>query len=187
MKLPHSLRFAWVILGSLLLVLPARAATPSAPVPGTLKVQVIVPPTWNTLVDDHISAGLVDRVRDVFYRAGFDRPIEEVRYVEDPAKDEYLLTINLVDWRMNRIGNVDCTFSASLRTPRGTRDLGLYNNTSMLWFRGLGRFGLSQSFDEAAEGAIRDLCIAVQKSELLPDFRRPEVISALSPVRKPAT
>lgn len=179
-------RAAWAMLSSLLLVLPACATTQKSPVPGTLKVQVNIPATWNSLVEDRISEGLVDRVRDVFYRAGFDRPVEEVRYVEEPGKEPYLLTINLIDWRMNRLGNVDCTFSASLRTPRGTRELGLYTNTSLFSLRGFGRFGLADSYDEAAQGAIRDLCDAVAKSELLPDFRKSGLVSGLPRPSRPS-
>ena len=49
-------------------------------------MQVNVPPSWNILLDDRVSEAFVDRVRDVFHRNGFDRPVEHVRYVEDPAK-----------------------------------------------------------------------------------------------------
>lgn len=47
---------------------------------------VNVPPSWNLLLDDRMAEAFTDRVREVFQRAGFDRPIEEVRLVEDPAK-----------------------------------------------------------------------------------------------------
>lgn len=166
-----SLRLRWLWLCGALVTLSACATTQQPEVPGTLKVTVNVPPSWNLLLDERISEAFTDQVRDAFYRAGFDRPVQEVRSVEDPAKAPYLLTVNLVEWRINRIGNIDCTFSATLKTPRGTRDLGLYTNTTMRWFGGIGRWGLARSFEDAAEGAIRDLCAAVAKSELLPGLR----------------
>lgn len=172
-------RHPWIWLCGVLLAFPACATLPQPEVPGTLKVTVNVPPSWNLLVDDRVAEAFTDRVREVFHRAGFDRPVEEVRYVEDPAKVPLLLTINLHTWRINRLGNIDCTFSASLKTPRGTRDLGLYANTTTRWFGGIGRWGWARSFEEAAEGAIHNLCDAVAKSELLPGLRKAGLYSGL--------
>ena len=157
---------------ALFMSLSVRAATPSAPEADTLKVQVIVPPTWNLLIDDKVSEALVDRVRDVFYQAGFTQPVDELRRVEDPSKVPYLLTIHLTEWRINRIGLIDCTFTANLKTPRGTRDLGLYTNTSMQWLDGPGRFGLSRAFVETAEGALRTLYTHLANCDLLPDANK---------------
>ena len=153
---------------ALLTLLPARAATPSVSDADTLKVQVIVPPTWNVLVTDKVSEALVDRVRDVFYQAGFTRPIYEVRSFEIPSQAPYLLTINMTEWRLNRAGNIDCAFTASLKTPHGTRELGRYTNTTMPWFGRRGRFGLSQGFADAALGALRNLYTDLAKTDLLP-------------------
>jgi hypothetical protein len=167
----------WIWLCGAALMLSGCATTAQPDVPGTLKVVVNVPPSWNLLLDDRISEALTDRVSEAFHRAGFDRPVEEIRSVEDPAKVPYLLMINLTEWRINRIGNIDCTFTASLQTPRGTRDLGVYTNTSMRWIGGIGRWGLARSFEEAADGAIRELCEAVARSELLPGLRKNEQYS----------
>lgn len=143
-------------------------ANPSA----TLKVQVNVPPSWDPLLDDDIAAAFTDQVREIFQRAGHRHPVEELRSVEDPAKAPYLLTVNLTEWRINRAGNIACTFGATLRTPQGERDLGLYTNTTMRWIGGLGRWGLARSFEEAAVGAIRNLCDTIARSELLPGANR---------------
>lgn len=150
----------------------ARAANPSAPKTDALKVQVIVPPTWNLLSDDKVGEALADRVRDVLYRAGFTLPVSELRLVEDPSKVPYLLTINLTEWRINRIGGIDCSFTASLKTPRGSRELGLYPNATTQWLDAPGRFGLSRKFVEAAEGALRTLCTDLANSELLPNANK---------------
>jgi hypothetical protein len=164
--------FAW------LLGLAGCATQPTPEIPGTLKVAVNVPPSWSLLLDSRISEAFTDRVREVFHQQGFDRPVEEVTSVEDCSKMPYLLTINLTEWRINHIGNIDCTFSASLRTPQGTRHLGLYTNTTMRWLNGLGRFGLADSFDQAAEGAIQDLWRDVEKSDLLTLTEHPARLSA---------
>ena len=170
MKISIPFRLSWFWLCGLLL-LPGCATTEPVEVPGTLKVHVSVPPSWNLLFEDRISEAFVDHMREVFHHRGFDRPVEEVRFVEDPTKEPYLLTINLTEWRINRIGNIDCTFTASLQTPDETRHLGVYTNMSMRWFGGPGRFGLSRSFEEAAEGAIEDLYNDIAKTELLPGLR----------------
>jgi hypothetical protein len=179
-------RLPWVVLSSLLLIPSVFATTPPTAVPGTLKVQVNVPATWHWLADDRVAEPLVDQLRDTFYRAGFDRPIEQITYVEDPAKAPYLLTINLVDWRMNHAGSIDCTFSANLQTPRGTRDFGLFSDMAFNWIPGRGRYGLSQAFTQAADGALKQLCDAVAKSEMLPDFRKPELVSGLPEGHRPS-
>ena len=154
-----------------LVFLPGCATPPKVEVPGTLKVQVYVPPSWNLLLDDRIAEAFTDRVADVFHRSGFGFPIENVRTVEDPAKEPYLLTIRLTDWRITHLGNIDCTFTAQLKTPQSSGNLGVYTNTSMRSLSS-GRFGFGQSFEEAAEGAIRDLANDIAKGDLLQGMRR---------------
>lgn len=126
----------------------------------------------NFLVEDRVAEAFVDRVREVFKRNGFDRPVDDVRFVEDPAKMPYLLTINLTEWRINPIGNIDCTFNTNLQTPRGSRHLGLETNTLPRWYGGFGRFGLGRTFVDAAEGAIDHLARDISRTELLPGLRR---------------
>lgn len=158
----------WVLA---LLFFAGCATPPKVEVPGTLKVQVYVPPSWNMLLDDRVAEAFTDRVADVFHRSGFGFPIENVRSVEDPAKVPYLLTIRLTDWRINHLGNIDCTFTAHLKTPQASGSLGVYTNTSMRSLSS-GRFGFGQSFEEAAEGAIRDLANDIAKGDLLQGMRR---------------
>lgn len=170
MKTPHLLSF----LGAIAAVgLMAGCATTRVEDPSALRVHVNVPPSWNMLIEDRVSMAFADVVRDVFHRQGFDRPVEEARFASLDELDRipYLLTINLNEWRMTRIGNIECRFTASLQTPRGTRNLGVYTNTTMRWLGGIGRFGLARSFEEAADGAITDMCRDIAKSELLPDLR----------------
>jgi hypothetical protein len=148
--------------GALGLALLSGCATTHAPeIPGTLAVHVNVPPHWNVFLEDRITEALTDQVREVFHHAGFDKPVTEARYFEDVDRSPYLLSV----------GMIDCTFTAELKTPATTKHLGVYTHTTMRWFGGPGRFGLARSFEEAADGAIRDLCKDVAKTELLPGLR----------------
>lgn len=154
------------------LAFPSGCATSHNPdAPGTLAVHVNVPPHWDVFLEDRITEAFTDQVRAVIHREGFDKPVKEVRYFEDAERAPYLLTINLNEWRINRAGMIACTFTAELKTPAATKHLGVYSYTTMRWFGGPGRFGLARSFEEAADGAIRDLCKDVAKTELLPGFR----------------
>ena len=169
MKRFNLLTFACAWLG--LAFLSGCATTQTPDVPGTLAVHVNVPPHWNVFLEDRITEAFTDQVREVFYREGFDKPVKEVRYFEDVDRAPYLLTINLNEWRINRVGMIDCTFTAELKTPAATKPLGVYTHTTMRWFGGPGRFGVARSFEEAADGAIRDLYNDVAKTELLPGVR----------------
>jgi hypothetical protein len=165
-----SLLFA--VLGFLGLFVTSCASVPQAEIPGTLKVQVNMPPTLHYLAEDRIATAMTDRVREVFQRQGFDRPVEEIRPVEDSSRAPYLLTINLTEWRVDRLGNIDCAFSAELRTPAATRSFGPYTNTALRIAYGSGRFGWARGFEDAADGALRNLCLDVLRAELLPNLRR---------------
>lgn len=158
------LRFSW--LGAALLALAGCATTQPPQTHETVNVMVNLPPTTSLIYADRIADVFTDEVRHVFRQAGFARPIENIRYVDDPTAPN-LLTINLMEWRFDRLGNITCTFTADLKTPRGTRNLGVYTDTSLGISRSPGWWGMVDSFDEAAQGAIADMVRAVVKSELL--------------------
>jgi hypothetical protein len=151
---------------ALLAVTPVHAETLIKD-PLALKVQVNVPASWNILLDDRIAEDFVDGVGQVLRRRGFSRPVEALSLVEAPEKTPYLLTLNLVEWRMNRTGSIDCTLHAQLQTPRGTRNLGVYHASSF-HSPGTGRWSLARDFDEAASEVLNQLGGDIAKSELLP-------------------
>ncbi len=159
------LRFSW--LGAALIALAGCATAPHVQSPETVNVLVNLPPTASLIYADRIADAFTDEVRHVFYQAGFTRPIENIRYVDKPGDASQLLTINLMDWRFDPLGNIECTFTAELKTPRGTRNLGVYTDTSLRISRSFGPWGVADAFEEAAQGAIADLVRAVVKSELL--------------------
>lgn len=165
----HSFRnLARVAIFALLAATPTHAETVIKD-PLALKVQVNVPPTWNVLVDDRIAEDFVDGVGQILRRRGFTRPVEALSLVEAPGRAPYLLTIDLVEWRINRTGLIDCTLHADLQTPWGTRNLGLYHASS-LRLPGGGRWTLARDFDEAASDVLNQLCNDLAKSELIPDL-----------------
>lgn len=161
-----------MVLGAALLLL-ASCATAAGEAKGAapLKVRVNVPDAWGTLLDERTPEALVARVREVLYRRGLYRPVEPVRAMEDPDKLSHLLTIELTEWRIDREGEVACTFSANLRTPDGVRDLGSYTTTTMTWLPGTRRFGLSEVFTHRSEKALHKLCDDLAAMKLLPGLR----------------
>ncbi len=154
------------------LALAAVAPAP-APAPGTLQVQVTVPPTWRPMLEDYIADKFVSQIEDVFRRRGFKGQIVEVSNYEEPSAGCFLLTVNLMEWRMNRIGNIDCTFGATLQTDHAVRNLGLFTQTAFRWMTGPGRFGLASAFDEAAQSAVRELYDKLARTQLVPNLRQP--------------
>lgn len=146
------------------LALPAMAAS-KAPT-DTLHVNVITPPNWNLFLSDRVSEDFTDALRGAFHRSGFTQDVEEARFADSPEKAPNLLTIHILEWRMSPTGHIDCTLVASLQTPRGTRELGRYSDTSLHWL-GSGRYELRRSFAEAAEGALNALFKDVVRTEML--------------------
>jgi hypothetical protein len=168
----------WALAAGLAAVGLAGCVSPRAEVPGTLHVHVNLPPTTDVWLEDRVKVAFTDIARDVFHRHGFDRPVEEARFASiDELNDlPYLLTIHLHQWRMNPLGNIECTFTASLQTPAGKRRLGVYSDTEMRGFGtsfGFGRWGIARSFEDAAEGALEDLVRDVARTEMLQQLRRP--------------
>jgi hypothetical protein len=160
----NSLRRLWLVVA---LVAAGGCATVNRPeAPGTLRVAVNLPPAMNIAVEDEISQALVDRVRAVFQQHGFNRPVERAYSVNLPA-NAAALTLNMLDWRIDNTGFVECTFGAVLQTPAGTRDFGLYTGSTPSWLEGPGRVNLERSFDAAADGAVRQLFRDIQKTDLL--------------------
>jgi hypothetical protein len=166
---------SWAVFGSVVALALAGCATPRVEVPGTLHVHVNLPLMTDVWVEDRVKMAFTDVTRDVFHRHGFDRPVEEARYASLNELEDipFLLTVDLHRWRVDRIGNIECTFTASLQTPAGTRHLGVYTGTELRGFGGggFGRWGFARSFEEAAEGALNDLVREVARTELLPQLR----------------
>jgi hypothetical protein len=155
-------------LGGALLAFAGCATVQQPTTPDTVGVLVNLPPSASLIYADRIADVFTDEVRHVFHQAGFKRPVENIRYMDNPDATPNLLTVNLHEWRFDRLGNIECTFTAQLSTPRGTRNLGVYSGMSLNISRSPGWWGVIDAFDEAAQGAIVDMVRAIAKSELLP-------------------
>jgi hypothetical protein len=151
----------------------ASAADRSAPSqPGTLQVQVNVPPSWQPMFEDRVADAFADYIIDAFKRRGFGGRVVQVNAFDEPSPGCCLLVIDLTEWRMNHIGNIDCSFVATLQTDRVARSLGVFSGMAFRWMSGPGRFGLSDAFGDAAQDAIRQLYDALARTELVPGIRR---------------
>ena len=123
------------------------------------------------MFEERVTEAFVSYIYDVFRRQGFKGEIEEVHWSEEPSPGCCLLTINMTEWRMNHIGNIDCTFTANLQTESKVRHLGVFTGMAFRWMSGPGRFGLADAFTDAAEDAIEHLFTALAETELVPGLR----------------
>lgn len=136
--------------------------------PDALQVQVVVPPSWRPLLEDRVADAFVSEIADEFDREGFVGRIGQLYPTDQPVPGTPLLSINLVEWRMDFSGNINCTFTATVQNNGMVRQLGVFSGMSLRWMSGPGRFGLSDSFDQAAQDAIQQLYTALAKSRLVP-------------------
>lgn len=155
-------------LGLLLAVSLPMAAQPAAPTTPDLQVEVIQPPSIDPLHEDDITRFFVDSVRETFRRRGYTGRIDELYFRDEPRDGAALLTIRLTQWRRNRTGGVDCTFSASIRPPFGQeQSLGVFTGTES----GLSitnRWHLAEAFRDSAARAAEELWRRLAEKNILP-------------------
>jgi len=168
------LRFpvALAAVAALVTLAPAADTKKPAPKPADLQVLVNVPPSWRPFLDDDITEALFYRLKDVFRRRGYQGELAQVTTFDAGAKDVPSLQLNLTEWRVDRIGNAQCTLNATLKTAAGEKSLGLATGTAMLWVHG-NRWSFSHqvetadALEDAADSALRELYDAVAKAGLV--------------------
>ena len=139
-----------------------------------LQVMIDVPPTWRPFLDEDIADALAGRLINTFQKRGYTGRIEQLRTGSTAAHDVPQLTIRLIEWRIGRSGNADCTLSASVRSAAGEKDLGLITSSAIFWPHASGHWGLNQSYEtanaleDAAESALRDLYTRLAKAAIVP-------------------
>jgi hypothetical protein len=140
----------------------------------TLLVEVDVPPTWRPFLDEDIAEAFAERLQEVFSQRGFQGRVKQIDNADkkQPRENLNILTLFLTEWRVDRAGFVQCTFTASIRTPAGEKNLGIFTATSIQWVAGRNRWALADAFDEAARNALNDLYDQLQRSNLLPGATR---------------
>jgi hypothetical protein len=156
----------------LITLAPAADAKKPAAKPADLQVIVDVPPTWRPFLEDDIAEALFYRLKDVFGRRNYKGEIVQLTTFDAEAKDTPVLRINLTEWRLDRIGNAQCTLTASLKTAAGEKNLGLATGTALFWPRGdrwslHRRMETADALEDAAENALRELYDAVAKTGLV--------------------
>ncbi len=164
------------VFAGLVAAVPSFAKDKSSDKPVDLQVTVNVPPTWRPFLDEQISETFAYRLIDTFRQRGYKGNMVYVDPRDDKAKDVPTIEIFLSEWRLDRVGNAQCTFTASIKTAAGEKDLGLKTGTTMFWPQAGGRWGITRAYetadalDEAARNAQRDLYNAVAKSGLVSGF-----------------
>lgn len=172
MKNPVRLALSLVVVAGLAACSSAVSSSPARLV--DLQVQVDVPPTWRPFVDDNLADALARLLSDNFRRHGYAGYIEHVEPPRAANPDLPLLTLRMMEWRITRTGNAECTFSATLRTSAGETDLGMVSSTEFTWIRERGRFGLARAHETAdalegaATAAMRELYARVARTGQVP-------------------
>ncbi|MBL9216197.1 MAG: hypothetical protein JNG83_12030 [Opitutaceae bacterium] len=152
----------------------AAEAKKETPKPVDLQVLVDVPPTWRPFLDDDIAEIFTSRLQEVFKRRGYAGNIVQVTNLYPGAKEIPTLEIFLSEWRIDRSGNAQCTFTAALKTAAGEKNLGIKSGTAMYWAQSRGRWSMQRAFEtsdaleDAARDALRDLYVAVAKTGIVP-------------------
>lgn len=155
--------------------LPAASSNPAIQTVD-LQVAIDVPPTWRPFLDDDIAEALAGRLINIFQKRGYPGRIEQLKAGTQGAQGVTQIVIRLVEWRIGRSGHADCTFSASIHSAAGEKDLGLISSSAIFWPHASGHWGLNRSYDtasaleDAAESAMRDLYGRLVKTNLLPSL-----------------
>ncbi len=135
----------------------------------SLQVEVSLPASGDILHERDVSEALTARVRDVFQRRGYEGKVEEMLRGDSTKSGEPVLAINLIRWRMDRAGFVECSFTAGVRQADGTVvPLGVFTASEVTM--GTGHWGLSDTFERAAEGAADQLWTKLRTTEVLPQL-----------------
>lgn len=124
----------------------------------------------NLLRQEDVSDAFAYRVAAALREQGLRGPI---RYVDrgDPVDPQVpTLAIMLREWRVDRLGNVDCVFTANLETPGGARNLGAFNGTAMMRWSRPSWYDRQQDFEDAAQDALSNLGRRIMDTGLLPDI-----------------
>jgi len=147
---------------------PASPAAPAGKTqPIALQVCVTVPPSMRPWREDDLAEAFADRVATALHDQGFVGRIAYVSSFDQPVADRPLLTVNLIEWRMNHVGMVDCTYSARLSASQGQDDLGIFSGTGLMMFSRRDWFGRADQYEDAARDALNNLYKRIAATQLL--------------------
>ena len=132
-----------------------------------MQLTVNVPPSLRQWVTDEIAQTLAVRTAEALHQHGYKAKVKYLDSLTEPAQDKPLLTITMIDWQTELSGIVDCTFAATLSTPRGNIDLGLFTGTSMQTFADGNMAVRSEQYKDAIKDALSSLYARISKTHLL--------------------
>ncbi|HVU33071.1 MAG TPA: hypothetical protein VHE61_06530 [Opitutaceae bacterium] len=161
-----------VFLTALALVVSGCASNPTESprngAPVELQVQVQVPANTHPLRSQDIEDAFGDRIATALHEQGFHGRIAVLWDSDTPTAGIPLLAVNLLEWRVDPTGSVDCTFGAQLQTSAGRKSLGLFTGTSLMTWADRDWFLRANDFQDAAGTAMSDLWDRMQRTGLLP-------------------
>jgi hypothetical protein len=140
--------------------------------PPRLQLTLSLPPTMSIIREEEISDAFAYRVSSSLHENGFRGRIRYVEFGDTPRPDVPVLAIHLYEWRVDRMGSVDCTFAATLQTQNGNRNLGIFHGTSFMMWPRHDWFARAQGFEEAAQDAVSALASRLEETGML-DRPRP--------------
>ncbi len=149
------------------------AETAKANRPVRLQVTVDVPPSIDILRDDDIAEAFAYRVSSALHEQGIKGRIRYVEFGDDLTAGAPVLAIMLREWRVDRIGGVNCIFSATLKNGSTSKELGLFSGSSMMIWSRRDWYARQEGFEDAAADALNNLGARVLKSGLLPEMTPP--------------
>ncbi len=136
--------------------------------PAALQLKVELPPSADLFYERDVAEALSQYLGETFQRRGFDGRVDDVFYADDVQTERPVLALNLIRWRRNAAGFVDCTFTAEVRRPDGTTEsLGIFTGSQITWGFG-NRWDLRDAFEGAARNASDQLWTTLVKRDLLP-------------------
>jgi hypothetical protein len=139
-----------------------------------LALVVNVPPSMHPFRDDNIANAIADDVAAEFQHDGYHGLIDyDYRSPGSSRSDVPRLELSLIEWRLTLTHSIECTFSANLITPNGTKNLGVFTGTSLVMGFRDDPFMLADDYDGAARDAIDDLYRMLANKNLLPAAPRP--------------
>lgn len=173
-KLNHTLH-ALVLLICISLASAVSFAAEKEAVKPTLVISVSAPPVWDPMREDDVKDAIYGRLSQALGRAGYQgKTVQSDRFDQNDAKVP-VLEITVIRWRPERIGNVECTFSAGLKNGAETTSLGLFTGTSPQWLTTASRtWELRRGMDDSADAAVKNLVNRLRKDGLLIPAEKPK-------------
>lgn len=133
----------------------------------SLQVMVNPPIALRPWVADDVAEAFGSQIVESLRRQGYAGIVTLLDRTDPFAKDALRLDIELIEWRRDRVGNLECTFTAALTTPAGRKSLGLFTGTALTMGRARSWFDLANQYEDAAHDAADGLLRRIRESGLL--------------------